>query len=566
MKTKAKITFGLVDVTAKRDSTLKVNDKQDFVNINEIKENDIKEIKYGTLERNQFALDGTFESMPEEKDEMCWWSNVMSNDKGVFSTPLVLEIDFTDIHSSVGLTFIFSETGDYCNKLNLKYYDKSGNLISNEDFTPDNYKYVCNNIVENYNKIIVTFYSTNNPYRYLKLYKILYGAEKIFEGDNLMSANILEEIDLLSSEISINTLDFTAYSSDDEFNIINPKGSYKLLQERQPLIVTETMVKENREKDMGTFYLDTWINEKDKTMKITAIDLIGVIDKTDFYGGIYVEIAFKDLIKEIMDSANVLEENYEIEEDLQNIKLTGYIPICSHRKALQQAIFAVGAVADCSRSDKIKIYKVNNSNISNTLDKSNIFQSSRKIEQNELVTGVAVVAHTYIKNQEQEKLFDGIVDAEETEVIFSEPSYNITCEGGTIKESNCNHAIIECVQGSNVIVYGYKYKDNLQTFTIEVENLSRSQKRNTLKVESAYLVNKDNAMEVAKRILDYYQKTYKTSFDFILNDETLTENVALESAFDQQLVGNIIKEDINLTGGFIANMELNAKVKEGTDG
>lgn len=38
-----------------------------------------------------------------------------------------------------------------------------------------------------------------------------------------MSANILEEVDLLSSEISINTLDFTVYSEDDDFNIINPQ-------------------------------------------------------------------------------------------------------------------------------------------------------------------------------------------------------------------------------------------------------------------------------------------------------------------------------------------------------
>ena len=33
---------------------------------------------------------------------------------------------------------------------------------------------------------------------------------------------------------------------------------------------------------MGTFYLDKWTNEKDKTMKFKAIDLIGIIDKTDF--------------------------------------------------------------------------------------------------------------------------------------------------------------------------------------------------------------------------------------------------------------------------------------------
>ena len=384
MKTKASIMFGFVDVTAKQDSQLSVNDKQNFVDLNDLKKDDIEEIKYGTCEKNQFALDGTFELMPDILDNMCWWSNIMSNENGVFETPLVLEIGFNDTHSSLGLTFLFSKAGDYCNSLNIKYYDLNDNLISDANFTPDNYKYVCNNIVENYKKLVITFYSTNNPLRYLKLYKILYGAEKVFEGDNLIKADILEEVDLLSSELSINTLDFTVYSADDEFNIINPKGLYSLLQQRQKLQVTEAIINENKEKDMGTFYLDTWLNEKDKTMKIGAIDLIGVIDKTDFNGGIYTNITFENLVKEIMDSVNLTEDEYEIQEDLKNITLTGYLPICSHRAALQQVVFAVGAIADCSRSSKIKIYTIENSENHSIIEKTNIFQGTKKEDIGEL--------------------------------------------------------------------------------------------------------------------------------------------------------------------------------------
>ena len=81
MKTKASITFGLVDVTAKDDSILSVNDKQDFVDIQDLKEDNIEEIKYATCEKNQFALDGTFELMPDTLDNMCWWSNEMSDKK-----------------------------------------------------------------------------------------------------------------------------------------------------------------------------------------------------------------------------------------------------------------------------------------------------------------------------------------------------------------------------------------------------------------------------------------------------------------------------------------------------
>ena len=95
-----------------------------------------------------------------------------------------------------------------------------------------------------------------------------------------------------------------------------------------------------------------------------------------------------------------------------------------------------------------------------------------------------------------------------------------------------------------------------------MENLNASQKQNTLKIENAYLINKSNAKTVAKRVLDYYQKTYKTSFDFLLKDETVVEDVEAETDFEQKLVGHITKLDIDLTGGFLASTELNARVKE----
>lgn len=568
MKTKASVKFGLIDVTAKKDSQLSVNDKQDFVDMLDLKNDDLEEIKYGTCEKNQFALDGSRELMPEKEDlkDMGWWSNQMSDENGHFATPLIMEINFTEPHSSMGLTLIFSEAGDYCNKLNIKYYDLKNNLLRDLDFTPDKYKYICKGVVENYGKIIITFYSTNNPYRYLKLYKILYGAEIVFEGDNLMSANILEEIDLLSSEISINTMDFTAYSEDDDFNIINPQGFYRLLQQRQKLEATETFIKEDKVKNMGTFYLDKWANEKDKTMKFSAIDLIGVIDKTDFNGGMYTNILFADLIEEIFTSAGLENDEYEIQEELKNLTLSGYIGICSHREALQQAVFAIGAAADCSRSEKIKIYRVENTEENNVIEETNIEQGSKAIEQNELVTGVEIVSHNYRKGTELEKVYDGTVDEGQTKIIFNEPVHDITCENAEIVERNCNYAIINATEETDIIINGYKYKDNLLTYLVEVEELNASQKQTTLKIESAYLVNKNNAKKVAKRVLDYYQKTYKTGFNFLLNDETIAEDVEIEGDFEQKLVGHITKLDIDLTGGFWANTELNARVKEVNNG
>lgn len=669
MKTKASISFDFTDVTAKSDSSLSANDKQDLSNLNNLKQEDIEEIKYGTLEKNQFALDGNFELMPENENNICWWSNEMSNNKSIFATPPVLTIDFSKVHSSVGLTLTFSKTDNYCNHLKIEYYDISNNLISSKEFYPDSFRAVCKDSAENYKKIVITFYSMNNPYRYLKLYKILYGSEEVFEGDNLENANLLEETDLISSEISINTLDFTVHSDNDDFNLINPKGLYKLLQERQKLKVTETLIKENKVLDMGTFYLDKWQNEKNKIMKFKAIDLLGVIDKTTFYGGMYKDKTVSSVIEEIMTSAGLGEDDYEIEESLKNIKLNGYIPICSHRAALQQVAFVICAVVDCSRSDKIKIYKLSSkTEVKQISNDENIFQGTRKTEQSEIVTGVSLTLHTY-EDYEYLPGNDGLSEIDElgsytlTEfgvhvLGFSDPAFGIrvtmdvatssskkVTEDNTILQAyNCNSATInfspdvsgpkialslareaylakygstddvyfsydaklegyeylvvprsmddtsaldwytvdvknKTVESDNnafpkmtvepklrVNIYGYKYKHFETQFQVNATNIINKKGDNMLKVDSCYLLNKDNMNQVAENILNYYNGTYKDEFEMILSNEQVSDKVDVSTDFGQNLKGNITSLDIDLTGGFLANCKIVGKVEEEENG
>lgn len=453
MKTRAQIAFEFVDVTAKQDSQLSVNNKQNFVDLNDLKEDELVETKYGTFEKNQFALDGSFELMPDTLDNMGWWSNQMSDEDGNFTTPLTLEINFSEVHSSLGLTFVFSKAGDYCNNLNIKYYDTNGTLLSSKNFTPDSYRYVCENNVENYAKIVITFYGTNNPYRYLKLYKILYGAEKVFEGDNLINANILEELDLLSSELRINTLDFKTFSDNDEFNIINPSGLYKLLQKRQKLKVTEQFLKTAKETNMGTFYLTSWKNEEHKMMQFEAQDLLGVLDSYNFYGLICskANYTFHEVIGEIIKPAGLtVADDCEIDDTIKYIEMIGYVPVGTCREALQQAVFAVNAVVDCSRSDKIKIYRVNTDENSKKIEKSNIFQDTRNIEQTERITKVAVTAHSYIEdtNVEEEKLAEYTFDLNVTGMFvlkWDEPAFGTSID---FQNSGCKYSAASFITSS----------------------------------------------------------------------------------------------------------------------
>lgn len=556
MRTSAKIVFGLYDITAKDDSNLSIDDKQTFSDLDELKQDNVNEIKYATLEKNYFNLDGSKVLLEynAKAQGIGLWSKSMSDSKGLFQKPPTLLITFSQVHSSNGITFQFSED-NYCNDLNIKFYNND-TLLKDLSFTPNESTYFCSEIVENYNKLIITFKKTNNPYRYLKLINIVYGQNRVFTPSEITSANILEEIDPLSNEISINTLEFSIFSRDEAFNMLNPKGIYKLLQSRQMFRVYE--MNDGIEMDMGTFYLDEWKNETEAISNMKAIDLIGLLDKTTYYGGIFYDEQVDIILIRILETANMDEHTITFDDDnLRKIHLSGYIPICTHREAIQQVLFSAGLVADCSRSKKIKIYKLKDSNVKNIpYDRKK--QDSETVELNDIVTGVQVTSHQYLYNtnnqvySEKKELYNSDLEVGEHFIKFSEPVYGIAVEGATLLDFSCAYAKVNVTTKGNVKIEGYEYYHVTKVYESKIE-VKDNDKENILQVTDATLISDNNAQEVADRILNYYQNTYKMNVDFKIEDESISDTAIVDTLYNQKLKGNIKKMDIDLTGGFIAS-------------
>ena len=118
-----------------------------------------------------------------------------------------IEISFTSNHSSIGLTLSF--IGDYPDAVRVEWYNETLTLLESGVFHPDNSNYFLERQVENYRKIKLYFTGSLFPYRYLKIDNISYGSNLIFGTRKRYKATLLEEIDTISSELSINTCDFT---------------------------------------------------------------------------------------------------------------------------------------------------------------------------------------------------------------------------------------------------------------------------------------------------------------------------------------------------------------------
>lgn len=548
-RTGTQIKFGLEDVSAKTDSMLSVSDAHAVSNVEQIEQEDLAFPNYATCELNFWMLDGASEILPDETEEAPtgWWSAQMSDSGGALPAPPVLTISFTQQHSSVGLTFTFYHT-EWPTQINVKWY-RGETLLSEKDDAPDGAVYSVENAVENYTRIVATFYQTNHPFRYLKLTGVQYGITQIFDAGSLMSAALHEEINPISEEISINTVNFKVHSSNAAFSIINPTGIYAYLQQKQELTVTETV--DGAARPMGTFYLNEWSGENENTFVMSAIDAIGVMDGTQYMGGLYDGVSAGEVIGGIMESAGF---KYELEPELAAKTLTGWLPILSHREALQQAAFALCAIVDTSRSDLVKIYRADES-IKGVIARRRKFTGST-VTLRQFITGVEVSEHNYTQTAtaSTETLYEGILPAGRSVVTFSSPAYDLSVTGAALETSHVNYAVLNVPSEQTVTVTGKSYADTIRIVGRYMSGLPAGEKQNVLTVEKATLVSRSNSAEVARHVYDYHQRRIQQNFTMLQDREEVGGFYSVETLYEQSRDGLMESSDIDLTGGFLSKV------------
>ena len=542
-----KISYGLLDVTAADDATSSCTDIQQFSDIQAIHTPDLDNLvtkPWATLEKNQWILDGSKRQWPDmpENEPVGIWSKQISGDDGMFADPIMLTIDFNEKHTSEGLTMYFRpDSMDFPSEMRIDYYGTNG-LILAKTFTPDSPVYFAEGQAEDYTKIIITFLGTSLPNRYLKLTEIKYGSIKIFDENSIISADIYEEVDRTGAELSINTLEFMVYT--DDFQLLDPTGIYKMLQQKQAIAAT-VYGDDGEVKDFGTFFLEEPSSEDDHTTTLSCVDYLGVIDKTDFLGGLYAYKNAGELLDEIMVSAGVRANEYEASAALRNKTVSGWIPICTHREALQQWAFAVGALVDCARGKKIRAYEpetVSNGTI--THDDKFI---GHKVKLKELVTGVEVTTHKYIISADASTAFEGVLSAGVHTVTFGEPYTNLTASGGAILESGTNHAVVSVGSAGTVTVTGNRYEDNTGIIGVYATDLPANTKPSIISVDSkATLISAENAEAVAQRLYDYYQNRYTDEGEIILAGHEAGQVWRMNSLNNRDLLGSLDSLEIDL--------------------
>lgn len=514
------LNYGNYAPEAKENFVASATDKASFSNLDNLNDYQYKFYNYGSpCEEYNTLLDGSALIIPNQDTvNVAFWSEQISDENGNFTNPIVLTLTAEQNYSSPGLVLTFDKNNNvWATSINVKWYNGTS-LLSNQDYTPNSAIYEINNDVELYNKIVITFNKINAPKTRLRFTSIDYGSGAIISKENIQSVGITQEINPISVELIENTANVTLQFYQNE--------NY-LFQRKQPISIYFN------DRLLQIIFIKSISKKGQHIVTLKGEDYLGLMSDIDYKGGIFKNKNAISLIGDICDTANV---SYEIDTELSDESVTGYIPYTTCRDALQQVAFAIGAVVDTSNSEKVRIFKLNTSE-TKTINASRIMQG-QTFDEEDKITRIEITAHKYVSNgleDEEVDLYDASEDGEGTEilVVFSEPIHDLIISSGIISEYDDNYAIISA-RDSSCKLRGHKYVHTTFTKGINNPNVTASDPEKVATISDATLISKSNIDNVLEACMNYYKINTSLNSDIIEKMHVLKNSV-----YGQNLYGTV---------------------------
>lgn len=402
--TKGRVTFDISDTTIKDDTITTTTATEFVISDKEQLTDKVRENSYNlaTWEPNRFKLDGSFsfaDEVIENNGNIGWCSDVLCNELGISNPEQSLIFEFGFEHSSMGITVTFDTlNNEYATDFTINAYDGNNNLIYTADVKNNTEVQIATlGQFYLYRKIEVIIKKWSKPHRRCRVVEVDFGVVRVYTDNNLIKMNLIEEMDLTTSILPSSEVKFTVENANREFNILNPEGFYKFLQERQQVIPEIGVVVNNSVEyvKLGEFYLMDWISDEGSlTATFTARNIIDIIATYKYENLISkTNYSLYDMAVDIFNHCGV--ESYKIDTALKNISTLGLVKKTNCRNILQ--MIAIAGMSNIYVT-KDNVVKVKQSPLSigipvDTIGMDNMYKEP-KIELESIVKSVEVAYYT----------------------------------------------------------------------------------------------------------------------------------------------------------------------------
>jgi hypothetical protein len=465
--------------------------------------NGVQPVAFASFEQNAYI---TSKPLPLYKGsgELGFLTSFISEEDGSFPNPPIIRIDFPEYFSMTGLTIHSRNVISEAQILGMR----DGKVVASGIFSASDKLNFFPISLELVNSIEIGITKINEPYHFLGIYDIEYGRSRDFGDPEIESVRVTNNFSVLGDTIEYDTLDLTVVNPEDE-------DGY-LFQQKQPIdyIVNNTV----RQK----FYIDSGDEHTNGTTDLLAYDETANLEG-EFLGGIYENYPFSQLVSEILKGY----ADYRIEAN--EVLLSGYIPICTRRKALQIALLA--ANLRLYRSNCLVFKSLESAVREEIFDQTNILENPQKTKK-QPVRAVTVKYHNYSKGTEETEIHHWYLSkTEPTMITFSKPAHTLKAfevigtddsgndivsesesENVTFTEIGANYCVVENASDNKIVIIGIGYADS----SMELKKTNSVIGRNQLyKDYTVDITLHGNTEETLNLLFDMYSRKDSIRFKTI---------------------------------------------------
>ena len=305
-----------------------------------------------------------------------------------------------------------------------------------------------------------------------------------------------------------------------------PDGSRGALVDLRALPFGTPVRWTNNGRLIAAFYLKSVDRAGRYLWKITACSGVGLLDKVDHVGGIYTGQTVSAVLSEIIGNAFP----YTVVPSLADQQVYGWLPYDTARNNLHQLLFALGAAMRRDANGEAQFVFLSASAPQSVDDSRVSFGGS--VFYDTPATRAEITEHAFFETAGDEvvTLFDnteaGQLPASNTPVRFDGPMHDLAVTGTlTYSDSGVNYAIVSGVG----TLTGKAYTHTMRI--VAQDAAGATGEPNVKHVDDYTLISLANSMNVAKRVLAYYQAARLVSASITLAGERCGDILSLDDPF-----------------------------------
>lgn len=286
------VVLNVGDPDSQADASSTSNGEMDFSNVDTlVDELEKNPIRYATLERNIWLLDGSFLILPDQPPygDNGYIGVELSDDSCEYEVTPQITISFSQVFSELipGITIEWgSAYGEWASSFTVTAYNGTSVVAQKAVTGNTSVTSVVELDIQNYDRITVDVLKWCLPGRRARITKIIVGIERTYNKSDIMSYTHHLFVDPLAAELPVSEIKFSIQNLNGEYNPDNPQGVEQYLMERQE-ITARYGYKLNGTTEWiaaGRFFMSEWETPQNGiTATFTARD--GIEWMSDLYAG-----------------------------------------------------------------------------------------------------------------------------------------------------------------------------------------------------------------------------------------------------------------------------------------